>query len=210
MKFNLKMLAVATAIMASSSAFALPGGSGATAQRAGTEIHWDGKVPMEFADEGVILTSLNGEPLTDTLKGGALYLAADGTYTSSSIHLELHHRACDTDGDSVGDSFDGTCDTASGAAFITGNDANAVGDIIDTAAWELVDARYTIGGREDPTLSGTAKILMDGGEMTEGAPATTAVARPVFTTVNGEAPFTAPSMGSQYSVYASIIASDSL
>ncbi|MCD1416916.1 hypothetical protein IOC51_23105 [Vibrio parahaemolyticus] len=204
MKFNLKMLAVTSAIMASSSVFA------AATMQAGTEIHWDGKVPMEFADEGVILTSLNGEPLTDALKGGALYLAADGTYTSSSIPLELHHRACDSTGDGVGDSFDGTCDTTAGAAFITGNTADAVGDIIDTAAWELVDARYTIGGREDPTLSGTAKIQMDGGDMTEGAPATTAVARPVFTTINETAPSTAPSMGSQYSVYASIIASDSL
>ncbi|EHK2924751.1 hypothetical protein J7Y46_004640 [Vibrio parahaemolyticus] len=203
MKFNLKMLAVATAVIASSSAFAAP------TMQAGTEIHWDGKIPMEFADEGVILTSLNGEPLTDALKGGSLYLAADGTYTSSSIPLEMHNRACDTDGDGIGDVFDGTCDTASGDAFITGNAADAVGDIIDTAAWELVDARYTVGGRENPELSSTASIQMNGTDIVEGA-APVANAHPVFTTINDTAPTATPSMGAQYSVYASIIASDTL
>ncbi|XEV12237.1 hypothetical protein ACBZ90_17885 (plasmid) [Vibrio alginolyticus] len=206
MKFNLKMLAVATAIMASSSAFA----AATATQRAGTEIHWDGKVPLEFHDEGVILTGLLGTPLNDALKGGSLYLTKEGTFTSSSIRLELHHRACDADGDGVGDSFDGTCDTAGGAAFITGDTKEAVGDIIDTAAWALVDARYTIGGREDPTLSSTAAIQMDGVDMVEGEAATTAVARPKFSTINDTAPTTAPSIRTPYSVYASIIASDSL
>ncbi|EHH1078770.1 hypothetical protein J7I01_004464 [Vibrio parahaemolyticus] len=204
MNFNLKMLAVATAVVASSSAFAAP------TMQAGTEIHWDGKVPMEFTDEGVILTGLNGEPLTDVLKGGSLYLETDGKFTSSSVHLEMHHRACDTDADGVGDSFDGSCDTGAGAAFITGNTSEAVGDIIDTATWELAAARYTIGGREDPTLAGSAKIQMDGTDMAPGVAPTVAVARPAFTTVNETAPTTAPSAGSQYSVYASIIASDAL
>ena len=201
MKFNLKMLAVATAVM-TSSAFAagLPGGTTATA---GAELHWDGKVPVEVTSDSVILTGLNGTPLTTELKGGSLYIEKDGSFTSSGIPLELHHRMCD-DGAS-----DGTCDTSSGASFVTGEEADAVGDIIDTATWTLMASRYTVGGRETPDLD-AATIDMDGTPLVIGT-ASTAAVRPVFTTkYTPDVGAVAPAPGTQYAAYASIIASTAL
>ncbi|EKK9972061.1 hypothetical protein V4F45_000591 [Vibrio parahaemolyticus] len=208
MKNNIKMLAMVIGVVASSSVFAAA--TTPTHSEAGTEIHWDGKIPTEFNDENVIMTSLNGTPLNEALKGGDLYLENDGTFTSSSIPLELHYRVCDSDGTGTTMVTDGT-DDCTGGSWVTGDVPEAVGDLIVDSDWALLDARYNVGGRESAELSASAVIEMDGTPLVEGAAAIASTGgRPVFTTTNETAATTAPSAGTKYSVYASILASNAL
>lgn len=199
MNTNVKLLAATVAIIASSSAAfaAAPTGT------AGTEIHWDGKVPYEFAADGIILTGQSGNPLTEALKGGDLYLAKDGTYTSSAITLELHYRACDT---ASVITTDGTCDTSAGGAWVAGDGADAIGDITPDSKWAVASVRYTVGGRNDPTLAGTAEIQLAGTKLDTTATAITGNTA-VFTTINETAPSIEPTPTTKYAVFASITAS---
>lgn len=172
---------------------------------AGTELHWDGKVPFEFADEGVILTALHGTPLTEALKGGDLYIKKDGTFESSTINLELHYRNCTTAGVITSD---GVCDSGVGGAWVTGDGADAIGDLIKDSKWSLMNNRFQVGGREDSELAATGEIRMDGTKIEVGGaeiPSTTGTA--VFSTANTMAPAGAPAPTTKYSVFASIIAS---
>ncbi|NNU14597.1 hypothetical protein HL669_23690 [Vibrio parahaemolyticus] len=207
MKTNIKMLTMVIGVVASSSAFAAT--TTPVHSEAGTEIHWDGKVPTEFNDDNVIMTSINGTPLNEALKGGDLYLANDGTFTSSSIPLELHYRVCDSDG--AGTMVTDGTDDCAGGSWVTGDVPEAVGDLIVDSDWALLDARYNVGGRENAELSTSAIIEMDGTALVEGAAAVSSTGgRPVFTTTNATPAATAPSAGTKYSVYASIVASNAL
>ncbi|EJG1885655.1 hypothetical protein BS049_RS23280 [Vibrio parahaemolyticus] len=202
MKFNLKMLAAATAAIASSSVFA----ADITApSAAGAELHWDGKVPMEVTGESVILTGLGGVPLTTELKGGSLYIEKDGSFTSSGIPLELHYRMC-----SDGTTSDGSCDAAGAVGdFVAGEGADAVGDIVSDASWTLMASRYTVGGRETSELD-EATININGATLAVGDVGVSAE-RPVFTTEYTPSPLGGSATpGAQYAAYASILASKAI
>lgn len=206
----LKTSLVAGLSIASSVAFAAPS---TETQSAGTEIHWSAKVPMEFNNEGVILTSANGEPLTEALKGGDIEFLKgaddtyDGTFASSQIFLELHYRNClPADGSEP----DGTGSDCNGE-YVGGNGEEAIGDLIEGSTWQLSSANFNIGGREDEDLEESGKIQMNGADMSLGAPAeVVADGKPVFTTINETAPATAPSVGTRYTVNAAIIASNGI
>ncbi|HGF5258368.1 TPA: hypothetical protein ACF37V_004060 [Vibrio parahaemolyticus] len=213
MKFTLKASSIAVMAIVSASAFAAAPDS--ETQTAGTEIHWSGKVPMEFSDNGVILTSQGGTPLTEALKGGDIHFLKgatgyDGTFESSSIPLELHYRNCTlADGVSVDGSGSVDCVT-DGGSYVLGEGADAIGDLIINSTWQLSSANFNIGGRENPELAATGQILMDGKAMVEGTSEVVADGKPVFTTANPTAASTLPSPGTRYTVNASIIASNGL
>ncbi|EIO4563032.1 hypothetical protein LQM11_003649 [Vibrio parahaemolyticus] len=212
MKLTLKTSSVAVMAIVSASVFAAAPDS--EIQSAGTEIHWSGKVPMEFSDNGVILTSQNGTPLTEALKGGDLHFLKgatgyDGTFESSSIPLELHYRNCTlTDG-----TVDGTGSVdcvADGGSYVLGEGADAVGDLITNSTWQLSSVNFNIGGRENPELASTGQILMDGAAMTEGTSEVVTNGKPVFTTVNTKPASSLPAPGTRYTVNAAIMASNTL
>ncbi|MDG2642536.1 hypothetical protein P7M58_23665 [Vibrio parahaemolyticus] len=213
MKFTLKASSIAVMAIVSASAFAAAPDS--ETQTAGTEIHWSGKVPMEFSDNGVILTSQGGTPLTEALKGGDIHFLKgatgyDGTFESSSIPLELHYRNCTlADGVSVDGSGSVDC-VADGGSYVLGEGADAIGDLIINSTWQLSSANFNVGGRENPELAATGKILMDGKEMIEGTSEVVADGKPVFTAANPAPASTLPSPGTRYTVNASIIASNGL
>ncbi|MGF1873321.1 hypothetical protein [Photobacterium indicum] len=203
MNTNMKVLAATVAVITSSSALAA-----AVTGTAGTEIHWDGKVPYEFADEGIILTGQHGIPLTEALKGGDLYLAKDGTYTSSSIPLELHYRACEGGGTGTGiTNTDGVCDTSAGA-WVEGEGKDAIGDITLNSKWAVASVRYTVGGRNDAVLADTAEIQLAGTKL-DTTPTGITGNTAVFTTVNTAkaAAGSEPAPTTKYAVFASITAS---
>ncbi|HIF9201256.1 TPA: hypothetical protein ACX6QC_002688 [Photobacterium damselae] len=201
MKFNkIAMLTAIAGIFSATAVTAAP-----VTGSAGTELHWDGKIPFEFADEGVILTALHGTPLTEALKGGDLYLQKDGTFESSSINLELHYRKCDTSGVITSD---GTCDTSAGGSWVPGDDAAAIGDLIKDSKWSLMNNRFQVGGRENAELAASGEIRMDGTKIeVGGAAVASTIGTAVFTTANATAPAAVPAATTKYSVFASIIAS---
>lgn len=212
MKFILKASSVAAIAVISASAFAAAPNS--VTQTAGAEIHWSGKVPMEFSDDGVILTSQGGTPLTEALKGGDIHFLKgatgyDGTFESSSIPLELHYRNCTLADGTVDGSGSVDC-VVSGGNYVLGEGADAIGDLITNSAWQLSNVNFNIGGRENPELASTGKILMDGTPMTEGATVVVANGKPVFTTANATAATTLPAPGTRYTVNAAIIASNNI
>ncbi len=201
MRFNLKVLAVATAVIASSPVFAAP--SAGTTVEAGTEIHWSGDVPTETGTENVILTSLNGVPLTEALKGGDLYVSNDGTFTSSSIPLELHYRTC-ADGGSMDTSGVDTC-----TEWATGSDE--IGDLVTETDWNLLNTRVQIGGVEEEDVA--AQVLLDSAPMTAGTAIASSTGTAKFTTVNDTATVAegeAVESGTLFSVFASVVASKTL
>lgn len=215
----LKTSLVAGLSIASSVAFAAAPST--ETQSAGTEIHWSATVPMEFHDEGVILTSANGEPLTEALKGGDIEFLKgaddtyDGTFASSQIFLELHYRNCELAGGGVdGGGVDGTGTTdciTDGGSYVDGNGKEAIGDLIENSTWQLSSANFNIGGRVNPELQASGKIQMNGADMSAGGTAeVVADGKPVFTTINETAPATAPSVGTRYTVNAAIIASNGI
>ena len=211
----LKTSLVAGLSIASSVAFAAAPPSTET-QSAGTEIHWSAKVPMEFHYEGVILTSANGEPLTEALKGGDIEFLKgaddiyDGTFASSQIFLELHYRNCVKGGEVI--DANGTTDCITdGGSYVDGNGKEAIGDLIEGSTWQLSSANFNIGGRVNPELQASGKIQMNGADMIAGDTATKVKdGKPVFTTINETAPATAPSVGTRYTVNAAIIASNGI
>ncbi len=216
MKFTLKTSSIAVMAIVSTSAFAAAPDS--VTQTAGTEIHWSGKVPMEFHDEGVILTSTNGIPLTEALKGGDIHFLKgaagyDGTFESSDIPLELHYRNCDltaTSGGSIDGSGSVDC-VASGGSYVSGDGADAIGDLVLNSTWELGSANFNIGGRFSPELAKDAKIKMNGSPMTPGTSIKLADGKPIFTAENSTSlPLLQTSAGTRYTVNASIIASNGI
>ncbi|HCH2301659.1 hypothetical protein [Vibrio parahaemolyticus] len=212
MKFTLKASSIAVMAIVSASAFAAAPDS--VTQTAGTEIHWSGKVPMEFSDNGVILTSQGGTPLTEALKGGDIHFLKgatgyDGTFESSSIPLELHYRNC-TKSDGTVDGTGSVDCVTDGGSYVLGEGADAIGDLIVNSTWQLSSANFNIGGRENPELAATGQILMDGSAMTEGLSEVVANGKPVFTAANTTAATTLPSPGTRYTVNAAIVASNGI
>ncbi len=218
MKFTLKTSSIAVMVIVSTSAFAAAPNS--VTQTAGTEIHWSGKVPMEFQDMGVILTSTNGIPLTEALKGGDIHFLKkgatgyDGTFESSDIPLELHYRNCElpaASGGSVSVDGSGIDCLAAGGRIILGDGADAIGDLVLNSTWELGSANFSIGGRFSPELAKDAKIKMNGNPMTPGTSIKLADGKPIFTAENPTSlPLLQTSAGTRYTVNASIVVSNGL
>ncbi len=189
MNFTLKATTIAVMTIASASAFAAAGDT------ATTEIHWSGKVPMNITSEAVIITSLNGAPLTEALKGGELYVTQDGTFTSTEIPLELHQRNCSVDGTATG----AITDCATGTPIM--EDApEAIGDLALNTDWTLDAATIMVGGRYNEEAADTTEVLMDNTPMVSGTAVSSASGQATFKAINATPSGTAPMPGTLYTV----------
>lgn len=206
MKRNTLIKVMATAAVFATASGAVLAAPADTPSSATTEIHWMGKVPTISADAGLVLTGLNGTPLTDALRGGDLYVKSDGTFTSSSINLEMHFLTCEDSSGAI--TTDGSTDCEAGGGTLGDpTTAEGIGDLIPGSQWTLLNARSNIGGMEDVELAASTEVQMEGSAMVVGTaiPSTTG-GRQTFTTVNATALTEAPAVGTQFAVYASILA----
>ncbi|PKG40499.1 hypothetical protein [Psychromonas sp. Urea-02u-13] len=138
-----------------------------------TTLHWKGIVPSVAPGESVIITGPGGAlPYADS--AGLVVTDTSGQFTSDKISLELHYRACD-DGVTVG-----KC--AEGSAFVTGESADAVGDLISDASWTM-SMLDTVIGTTDTSALGTV-VNMDGVAMTQAVPIEATAGTVTFTTEN--------------------------
>jgi len=154
-------------VLLTASASALAGATDAT-----TTLHWKGIVPSVTPSESVIITGPGGAlPYADS--AGLVVTDSSGKFTSDKISLELHYRACD-DG-----ATGGTCETG---AFIEGDSADAVGDLITDASWTMSTLDTVIGSTDTSALS--TVVNMDGQPMTQAKPEIAVSGTVTFTTEN--------------------------
>ena len=136
-----------------------------------TTLHWKGVVPSATPSDEVIITGPGGAlPYADS--AGLVVTDNTGVFTSDRITLELHYRTC-ADGTTTGSCASGT---------VSGEDAAAVGDIINDASWTM-SALDTVIGTTDTSAIGTT-VNLDGAAMTQATPVVATAGTVTFTTEN--------------------------
>lgn len=184
-----KLLLPIVLLTASSSVFAAD---------ATTTLHWKGVVPSVTPSDEVIITGPGGAlPYADS--AGLVVTDNSGEFTSDRISLELHYRAC-ADGTTAGGCAAGTA--------VTGDDAAAVGDIINDASWTM-SALDTVIGTTDTSAIGTT-VNLDGAPMTQATPVVATAGTVTFTTENTTATAAPLAVGQNIEVHAVINSSKAI
>ena len=163
-----------------------------------TTLHWKGVVPPVTPSDEVIITGPGGAlPYADS--AGLVVTDNTGEFTSDRISLELHYRAC-TDGTTAGSCAAGTA--------VAGEDAAAVGDIINDASWTM-SALDTVIGTTDTSAIGTT-VNLDGAAMTQATPVVATAGTVTFTTENTTATAAPLAVGQNIEVHAVINSSKAI